>query len=145
MVKVDKQITLERRYIIIIISSVVSNSLRPHGLQPTGLFRPWDFPDKNTGVGCHFLLQGNFPTQGSNPGLPHYRQTLYHLSHKGSPGEKIDGFKVKVTLVSGWTQANNLLRQLWKHSQSWEVNKKQGDKIKGIFLQKSGQILIRMP
>ena len=88
---------------------------------------------------------GIFPTQGSNPGLPHYRQTLYHLSHKGSPGEKIDGFKVKVTLVSGWTQANNLLRQLWKHSQRWEVNKKQGDKIKGIFLQKSGQILIRMP
>ena len=34
--------------------------------------------------GCHFLLQGFFPTQGSNPGLPHYRQTLYRLSHQGS-------------------------------------------------------------
>ena len=40
---------------------------------------------KNTGVGCHFLLQGIFPTQGSNPGLPHCRQILYHLSHEGSP------------------------------------------------------------
>ena len=35
-------------------------------------------------VGCHFLLQEIFPTQGSNPGLPHYRQTLYRLSHQGS-------------------------------------------------------------
>src|SRR5574342_521722 len=37
--------------------SVVSNSLRPHGLQPTRLLRPWDFPGKSTGVGCHCLLQ----------------------------------------------------------------------------------------
>ena len=36
----------------------------------------WDFPGKNTGVGCHFLLQGIFPTQGSNPGRPHCKQTL---------------------------------------------------------------------
>src|SRR5574341_1514981 len=49
----------------------------------TKLLRPWDFPDKSTGVGCHFLLQGIFPTQGSNPVLPHCRQTLYHLSHQG--------------------------------------------------------------
>ena len=38
-------------------------------------------------MGCHFLLQGIFPTQGSNLGLPHCRQTLYHLSHQGSPWE----------------------------------------------------------
>ena len=38
--------------------SVVSDSSRPHGLQPTRLLRPWDFPGKSTGVGCHFLLQG---------------------------------------------------------------------------------------
>ena len=36
-------------------------------------------------MGCHFLLQGIFPTQGSNPGLPHCRQTLYPLSHQGNP------------------------------------------------------------
>ena len=64
--------------------SVVSDSLRPHGLQPARLLCPWDFPGKGTGVGCHFLLQGIFPTQGSNLGLPHCRQTLYHLSHQGS-------------------------------------------------------------
>ena len=45
----------------------------------------WDSPGQNTGVGCHFLLQGIFPTQGSNPGLPHCRWVLYHLSHQGSP------------------------------------------------------------
>ena len=53
--------------------SVVSDSLRPHGLGPTRLLPPWDSPGKTTGVDCHFLLQGIFPTQGSNPGLPHSR------------------------------------------------------------------------
>ena len=64
--------------------SVVSDSSRPHGLQPTRLLRPWDFPGKSTRVDCHFLLQGIFPTQRLNSGLPHRRQTLYHLSHQGS-------------------------------------------------------------
>ena len=40
---------------------------------------------KSIGVGCHFLLQGIFPIQGSNLGLPHCMQTLYHLSHQGNP------------------------------------------------------------
>ena len=44
-----------------------------------------DSPGKNTGVGCHALLQGIFSTQGSNPGLPHFRWILYHLNHQGSP------------------------------------------------------------
>ena len=44
-----------------------------------------DSPGKNTGVGCHALLQGIFPTQGSNPGLPRCRQILYSLSHQESP------------------------------------------------------------
>ena len=47
---------------------------------------PWDSPGQNTGAGSHSLLQGIFPTQGSNSGLPHCRQILYHLSHQGSPG-----------------------------------------------------------
>ena len=47
-----------------------------------------DFPGKNTGVGCHFLLQGIFPNQGSNPSLLHCRQILYHLSHQGIPKVK---------------------------------------------------------
>ena len=65
--------------------SIVSDSLPPHGLQPTRLLCPWDFPGKSTGVGCHFLLQGIFPTQGLNPGLLYCRQTLYCLSHQESP------------------------------------------------------------
>ena len=51
--------------------TVVSNSLRPHGLQPTRLLCPRDSPGNSTGVGCHALLQGIFPTQGSNPSLLH--------------------------------------------------------------------------
>ena len=44
-----------------------------------------DSPGKNTGLGCHAFLQGTFPTQGSNPGLPHCRQILYQPSLNGSP------------------------------------------------------------
>ena len=43
---------------------VVSNSLQPHGLYPPKLLCPWNFPGKNPGAACHFLLQGIFPTQG---------------------------------------------------------------------------------
>ena len=60
--------------------SVVSDSLRPHGL-----YSPWNSPGQNTRVGSLTLLQGTFPTQGSNTCLPHCRPILYQLSHKGSP------------------------------------------------------------
>ena len=50
---------------------VVSDSLRVRGLQSARLLCPWDFPDKNIGLGCHFLLQGIIPTQESNPHLLH--------------------------------------------------------------------------
>ena len=52
--------------------SVVSDSLRAHGLEPTRLHCPWTFPGKSTGVGCRCLLQGFFPSQGLNPPLPHF-------------------------------------------------------------------------
>ena len=58
--------------------------LRSHGLQPTRLLHPWNFPGKSTGVGCHFLLQGIFPSQISNPGLLHCRWMFYCLRHQGS-------------------------------------------------------------
>ena len=60
--------------------SVVSNSLRPHGL-----YSPWNSPGQNTGVGSLLLLQEIFPTQESNPSLLHCGRILYQLSHKGSP------------------------------------------------------------
>ena len=50
--------------------------LQPHVLWSPRLLHPLDSQGKNTGVGCRFLLQGIFPTQGSNPGLPHCRQML---------------------------------------------------------------------
>ena len=53
------------------------------GYNPPGFSVHGDSPGKNTGVGCHSLLQGNFPTQGLNWGLLHCRQILYHLSHQG--------------------------------------------------------------
>ena len=65
-----------------LIAHVACNSL-----QPTRLLCPWDFSGKNTGGGCHFLLQGIFLTQGSNPHLQcllHCRNILYPLSHQGT-------------------------------------------------------------
>ena len=63
-------------------------TLQPHGLQPTRLLCPWDFPGENAGVGCHFLVRGIFLTQRSNWGLLDCRQVLYRLSYKGSPTNK---------------------------------------------------------
>ena len=63
-------------------------TLQPHGLQAAKILFPWDFSGKNTGAGCHFLLQGIFPTQGSNPHLLcllHYRQILYHWAIREAP------------------------------------------------------------
>ena len=57
----------------------------PMDCSPPELLCPWNSPGQNTGVGSLSLLQGIFPTQGSNPGLPHCRRILYQLSHKGSP------------------------------------------------------------
>ena len=52
---------------------------------PWTIYSPWNSPGQNTKVGSFSLLQGIFPTQGSNPGFLHCRQILYQLSHKGSP------------------------------------------------------------
>ena len=62
----------------------MSNSCNPVDCPPRHLC-PWSFPGKNTGVGCHFFLQGVFQTQGSDPSLLHCRWIFYWLSHKGSP------------------------------------------------------------
>ena len=62
------------------ICSVLSYSLWPHGL-----YNPWNSPGQNTRVGSLYLLQGIYPTQGSNPALWHCRLILYQLSHQGSP------------------------------------------------------------
>ena len=94
--------------------SVMPDSLRPHGLQPTRLLCSWDFPGKDTGVGGHFLLQGIFPTQGSNPGILHCRQILYQLSYKGSPiyvlWETLNkNCLVEHHLITGWQKKSDMI------------------------------------
>ena len=64
--------------------SVLSDSVWPHRLGPTRLLCRWNFLGKNTGVGCHFLLQVNFSFQGSNLGLLPCKEILYCLSYQGS-------------------------------------------------------------
>ena len=61
---------------VCLFASVMFDSLPPHGLQPSRLFHLWDFSGKNTGVGCHFPLQGILATQGLNPHLLHCKQIL---------------------------------------------------------------------
>ena len=61
--------------------SVMSNSLKPHGL-----YSPQNSPSQNTRVSCYALFQGIFPTQGLNPGHLHFGQILYQQSQQGSPG-----------------------------------------------------------
>ena len=71
----------------------------PQTVEPIRPLCPWNSPGQNTGVGSHALLQGIFPTQALNPGLPHGRQTLYRLSHQVCP------------LISGLPSASGGLSQ----------------------------------
>ena len=95
--------------------SVVSDSSGPHELWPTRLLCPWDSPGKIAGVGCHALLQGIFPTQGSNPGLLHCRQILHCLSHQGSPSVEGGGVPAmlcgKTQLASADREGGGFTRQ----------------------------------
>ena len=68
-----------------LIAQLCPTLCHPVDCSPPGSSVHEDSPGKNTGVGCHALLHGIFPTQGSNPGLPHCRQILYHLSHQKRP------------------------------------------------------------
>ena len=91
------------------VHSVVSDSLQSRGLQLTRLLCPWDFPGKNTRVGCHFLLQGIFPTQGSNP---RFLRLLYWwvdplpLCHLGS---LVKCHKVVIYSSKYYQEVNNYL------------------------------------
>ena len=89
--------------------SVVSDSLRPHGLWPSRRLYPWDSLGQNTGMGCHALLRGIFLTQGSNLGLLPWQADS---SPAESPGKPSDFFRdVKNSWVgTAGQQAGTLLR-----------------------------------
>ena len=76
----------------------MTDSLQPHGLQLARLLCPWDFPGKNTGVGCHFLLQGTFPIQVSNPHLLCLLHWLFTTGPPGRPFREIPPLKRVVSL-----------------------------------------------
>ena len=77
--------TTNRDNVLCLVAQLCLTLCDPMDCSPPGSSVHGDSPGKNTGVGCHALLQGIFPTQGLNSGLPHCKQILYHLSHKGSP------------------------------------------------------------
>ena len=115
----------------------------PMDYSPPGSSVHEDSPGKNTEVGCHALLQGIFPTQGSNPGLPHCRQILYHLSYQGSPrilewvacpfsmGSSQSRNQTSISCIAGgfqWTSTNNQINIMWQthtieYNSALEVNK----------------------
>ena len=79
---VHNPIWLDGACMCVLSSSVVSDSLRSFGLQPTRLLCPWYFSGKSTGGDCYFLLQGIFRTQGLNLCLLHCMRIIYLLSHR---------------------------------------------------------------
>ena len=83
-------------HVFMLSCSVVSDSLRLRRLQPPSLLCPWDYSGKNTAVGCHFLLQGIFLTQGMNPrlGLLHWQVNSLLLGHLGSSTNFNKDFKM---------------------------------------------------
>ena len=85
-------------YCAVLSRSVMSDFCDPMDCSPPGSSAHGDSPGQDTGMVCHFLLQGIFPTQGLNPGLPHCRRILYHLSHQGIPTMDY----TSRTLTPGW-------------------------------------------
>ena len=85
---------------------------------PPGSSVHGDSPGKNTGVGCHALLQGIFPTHGLNLGLPHCRWILYYLSHQGSPSESKEVYTLSSTLVIWRVNGKTCTKLVWKESQN---------------------------
>ena len=72
-------------YVLFLVTQSCPALCDPIDCNPTGSSVHGDSPGKNTRVNYHSLLQGIFPTQGSNPGLPHCRWILYYLSYQESP------------------------------------------------------------
>ena len=104
-------------YYILVFCLVTQSCLTllwPHGLPPARLLCPWDSPGKNTGVGCHSLLQEIFPSQGLNPRLLHWQVDSSPRSHQG-----------RLTTFVGRREKIYVWRNLWHagtRSHSWRVD-----------------------
>ena len=84
--------------------SIMSYSLQSYGLYPAGFLCPWDSPGMNTRLGCHFLLQEIFPTQGLNPCilcLLHWQAGSLPLVPSGKPKEEGNMFLIRACLIKG--------------------------------------------
>ena len=122
--------------------SVVSNSLWPHGL-----YSPWNSSGQNIAVSSLSLLQGIFPTQGSNPGLPHCRWILYHLRYQGSPrilewvayhfsrGSSQPRKWTRVSCIAGRFFTNWAMREALKRS--WNLRRNKSEKNDRVSMWKS--------
>ena len=86
----------------------VAQSCLCDSLRPQGLYSPWNSPGQNTGVDSLFLVQGIFPTQGWNPGLPHCGRILYQLSYQGSPPS--ESRSVLSDSLTPWTVVHEILQ-----------------------------------
>ena len=94
----------------------MSESLRPHGVEPARLLCPWDSPGKNTRVDCHALLQGIFPTQRRNPRLLrllHWQADFLPQCHAGSPKAFLCCIKASA-LVPSWVEFLGTSFQGWE-------------------------------
>ena len=114
-------------FFCVLSHSVVSDSLKPHGLQLTRLLCPWDSPGKNPKMGSRSLLQGIFPTQGSKPGFPHCMWILYHLSHQGSPVALLIYYLF--TLMNNWTKHKGWFKMQTQFFLSVHPKKEQGSRV----------------
>ena len=95
----------------------------PTDCSPPGFSVHGNSPGKNTGVGCHTLLQGIFLTQGSNPGLLHCRQILYCLSHQGSPYDPaipLLGMHTEKTTILKDTRTPVFIVALFTTARTWK-------------------------
>ena len=104
--------------VIVQLLSCVQLFCNPMDRSLPGSFCPWDFPGKNTEVGCHFLPQGLFLTQGLNPRLLHWQVDSLLLSHQGGPSmwslEILSLFVRKILkaserLISWWTSMKKVI------------------------------------
>ena len=100
--------------------------LRPQGLQLTRILCPWDFPGKNTGVCCHFLLQGVFLTQREKSRFLHWQADYLPLTHEGNPVEYYSVIKMNkiVSLLERWMDLESVIlrRKSEREKQRLKIN-----------------------